>query len=119
MKFNEILLSALIEWRKQQTEARESVSLNAFSAFIGASRPIVSKWLNENNDPSHDSLISIAPKLAELLGPSVYDELGLSRPDENLDELKAQYDLVPQDEKDKFLDEVRKILKAHGWIREE
>lgn len=115
MEFNKTLLAALIEWRNRQTQNRASVSLNAFAAYLGVSRPIVNRWLNENNDPSFGSLVAIAPKLAELLGPSVYDDLGLARPDKRLAELKVQYDQVPPEHKDEFLEEVRTLLASRGW----
>lgn len=117
MSFHDIFLSALIEWRNRQTKKRKSVSENAFAAFLGISRPTVTQWLNKRNEPSHEYLVMIAPKLAELLGPQVYDDLGLARPDEQFDELKAQYDQVPPDEKEEFLEEVRKLLEARGWRR--
>ena len=118
-EFHSILLEALLKWRELQTKSRKSVSLNSFSKYLGVSRPAVSQWLNDEREPERESLILIAPKLAELLGDSVYDEIGLARSDESFDTLKSQYDLVPQAEKDKFLDEVRKLLIEHGWVKED
>ena len=116
--FAEILESAFAEWRKQQTKRRSSVSINSFAEYLGVSRAIVSYWMRDERTPNIDSVNQIIDKLEALLGPSVYDKLGLSRPDDQFGQLKTQYDLVPQAEKEKFLDEVRKLLIEHGWFKE-
>jgi transcriptional regulator with XRE-family HTH domain len=118
MEFDQTLLNALIKWRQIQTKNRESVSLNSFADFLGISRPAVSQWLNKERTPGFESLIVIAPKLAQLLGPQVYDELGLSRPDQRFGELKELYDVVPSEDKDELLEAVRKILIERGWKKE-
>lgn len=112
-----MLLMALISWRKSQTQKRETVSLNAFAKFLGVSRPAVSQWLNNDRIPEMESLIQIAPRLEELIGPNVYDLLGLARIDPQLDELKEQYDQVPLDKKEQFLSEVRSLLESRGWYK--
>ena len=119
IEFHQVILEALLKWRNTQTKARASVSLNAFAKYLGVSRPAVSQWLNDKRTPELESLEIILPKLAELLGPSVYEKLGRSRPDDQFGQLKTQYDLVPQAEKEKFLDEVRKLLIEHGWTKED
>ena len=116
--FSEILEEAFAEWRKTQTRKREGVSLNKFAEYLGVSRAIVSFWLRNIRKPNIDSVNQVIDKLEAILGPSVYDRLGLSRIDDGYGELKTSYDAVPQAEKEKFLDEVRKLLIEHGWFKE-
>ena len=114
MDFQQLLLEALIEWRKLRTKERKSVSLNAFADYLGISRPSISRWFNEHRTPDMDSLIIIAPNLAKLLGDQIYTNLNLSRPDNRLEQL---YDQVPPENKDEFLEEVRKLLISHSWVK--
>jgi hypothetical protein len=93
-----LLERAFAEWRKQETLRRSSTSIGKFADFLGYSRTIVGFWLNGDRPISEDALISILPKLAELLGLEVYDELEIPRPNFLYQFVVAHWDNLPPDE---------------------
>jgi len=108
-----LLEQALAEWRKQQTLKRKSASLSQFAVFLGYSRPIVSLWMTEGNNryPSKESIKTIAPKLAEILGLEVYDTLDIPRPDPDLQKINELWPQLPENAREKILKLGEKFAK--------
>lgn len=108
-----LLEQALAEWRKQQTLKRESTSLSQFAVFLGYSRPIVSLWMTEGNNryPSKETIKTIAPKLAEILGSEVYDTLDLPRPDPDLQKINELWPHLPKNAQAQILKLGEKFAK--------
>ncbi len=93
-----LLEQAFAEWRKQETLRRESTSISKFAEFLGYSRAIVGFWLNRDRPISEDALISILPKLAELLGMEIYDELEIPRPNFLHQYVSTHWEKLPPEE---------------------
>jgi transcriptional regulator with XRE-family HTH domain len=83
VKMHSILENALRAWRIERIQQGQNYSLDEFAGDLGVSRSVVSMWLNQKQSPNYQSIVKIAPALATILGPQVYDELGLARPDED------------------------------------
>ena len=79
--FSGVLEKALIEWRRRQTIARANTSIHTFAKYLGlVSHVTILAWLDKKTEPRIENVNYILPRLEELLGPSVYDDLGLARP---------------------------------------
>jgi transcriptional regulator with XRE-family HTH domain len=92
-----ILEKALAEWRKRQTLRKGKISVAEFADFLNYSRSLVGFWLNGDRSVSESALISILPKLADLLGLEVYDELNIPRPDPYLQSINSSWERIPPD----------------------
>jgi transcriptional regulator with XRE-family HTH domain len=80
VKAQAFLEKALAEWRKQETLKKGKTSVSKFADFLNYSQTAVSLWLNGDRNISEEALMEILPKLAELLGMEIYDELEIQRP---------------------------------------
>jgi len=107
-----LLEQALAEWRKQETLKRGSTSLAQFAKYLGYSRPIVWLWISEDNDryPSKATIEKIAPKLADLLGLEVYDQLNLPRPDPLLEFIISKVDQLTDEQRQSMTDLLEKYI---------
>lgn len=103
-----ILEKALAEWRKQQTLKRGKTSVSKFADFLNYSQSAVSFWLNEDRPISEEALITILPKLAELLGMEVYDELDIPRPDPLLQFINSRWERIPPDKQQKLVEDAER-----------
>lgn len=60
-------------------------------------------------------------KLAAKAGPVVYDIMKLARPDPHLDEIRTQYDRIPEDQAGRYVREIIELtedfLREHGYKR--
>jgi transcriptional regulator with XRE-family HTH domain len=97
-----IIERALAEWRKQQTLKKGKTSVTVFADFLNYSQSSVSQWVNGGKAVSEDALIAIAPKLAELLGEEIYDELEIEKPDLMLDYVNNNWKNVSKQKKEKI-----------------
>lgn len=91
-----LLEEALIAWRTNQTKIRGNVSLNSFADYLGASRSIVSMWMLNERDISEKYKKVIALPLYQLLGPKVYEVLGIAPVDEDLERLSQIWKFIPE-----------------------
>lgn len=82
--FVDVLTEGLIAWREQRTRQHQNVSINAFSEFLGYSRPAVNNWLLGKRSPDSSEQYKIAQKLSALMGNSVFEQLGFTAPDPQL-----------------------------------
>jgi transcriptional regulator with XRE-family HTH domain len=74
LTFPQWLLAKVQEFEKQQGRR---TSLDAFAAYVGVSRPLISQWLSGRTKPSLENVRRISLKF----GSEIYDVLGLPRPD--------------------------------------
>jgi len=118
---SDILEEALRVWRIKRINAKESYALDSFANYLDVSRSVVSMWLSKKRSPNLSSLIQIAPKLEELLGPSVYDRLGIKPPNSNtdpiLDEIRKTYYSLPPERRHELLPLIEKYLQEHGFTK--
>ena len=66
-------------------------------------------------------MIKLLPKLEELLGPDVYDRLGIKPPNSNvdpiLDEIRKAYYSLPHERRHELLPLIEKYLQEHGFTK--
>lgn len=111
------LTRGLIKWREVQTRNMESVSLRAFADYLGFSHASILGWINGKQPPELNSLVRIAEKLEPLVGMDIYDDFGLDRPDRRLSELRASYDVMPEDKRQEFYEMIERWLIENGFWR--
>ena len=102
MSFQEYLFSKLQDFEKEQGRR---ISLDSFAGNLGVSRPLVSYWLSGKTKPSAENIRILASKL----GPEVYDILGLTRPDPDLQAITYVWDLLPEESR-RFIREQAEAL---------
>lgn len=113
MEFGDLLMENFLKW---QSRLGERKTFKEFSEFIGISESYLNLLINKRKKPSPRVIKKLVKRIDD---PRFYEFIEFDYPDEGLQSLKSQYDLVPQAEKDKFLDEVRKLLIEHGWVKED
>lgn len=75
VNFSEFITKKYIDWRGDETGNKKSISRYARDV-IGVTPQLFSEWMNRGKKPDRKNIL----KLAEKLGPRVYDVLGLPRP---------------------------------------
>lgn len=68
------IFQKFLDW---QRESGKSQAQGKFAAYLGVSAASLSDWLNGKYEPSGAENIA---RLAEKLGPEIYDVLGMARP---------------------------------------
>jgi uncharacterized membrane-anchored protein YjiN (DUF445 family) len=101
-KAPDILDRAFAEWKKVETLKREKTSVSRFADFLGYSQQSVNFWLHRDRKISEEALITILPKLAELLGENIYDELNVEKPDHLLNYVTNNWKKTSKDKKEKI-----------------
>ncbi len=106
-----ILERALAEWRKQETLKRGKTSVSKFAEFLDYSQTAVSLWLNGDRNISEEALIDILPKMVDLLGLEIYDELEIPRPNPLHQYITTHWDQLPEEEQKRISKIVSKYTK--------
>jgi transcriptional regulator with XRE-family HTH domain len=105
-----ILEKALAEWRKKQTLRKEKTSVSEFANFIEYSQTTVSLWLNGDREITEKALLEILPKLIELLGEDICDELEIPRPDVLYGYVSENWNEAPIEERKR----IAKIIEKYS-----
>lgn len=105
-----LLEQALAEWRKRQTLIKGKTSVSEFANFIEYSQTTVSLWLNGDREITEKALLEILPKLIELLGEDICDELGIKRPDVLYEYVSKNWNEAPIEERKR----IAKILEKYS-----
>lgn len=108
MEFSEWLEKKYLEW---QTQAGKRKTLTSFAKWLGVSKSLMSRYLNDKVTPSLDKVQIMASQL----GPEIYDVLGLARPDPAVRELQALYTAMPPEEQKEIMDIVKDFAERHGY----
>lgn len=90
MGFDKFLEYKYLEW--QQSEGGRK-TVKEFAKWLGVSQSSVSMWWNGERIPQGETI----DKLAEKLGPEVYDALGLERPDPRLVYIQRVWEKLPHE----------------------
>ena len=106
-----ILDQAFAEWRKRETLKRGKTSISKFADYLGYSQQAVSFWLNRDRKISEDAVLEMLPKLSELLGEEVYDELEVPRPDKLYEYVTSNWNDAPVEEKKRIAKIIEKYSK--------
>lgn len=97
-----------IDWLREKGEI---ASQREFAEYIGIEPMNLSNYLNaKRRMPDPDSVM----KIAEKLGPEVYDVLGLARPDPQLQKLTSMWHTLDQETKDRILAIARSEYRRGG-----
>lgn len=84
------------EWQKTRTSRR---TLSDFADWLGVDKAVLSNWYNAKRIPTGPSVTLLVSKL----GPTVYDALGLQRPDPMLQMLTVIAGDLSEDSKNKLI----------------
>lgn len=111
-EFANWLEKQFINWMRERGEV---TTQREFAEYLGLDQVQLSHYINERRKkPDKKSLI----KLADKLGPEVYDVLGLARPDPQLKRLTSVWHLLSPDQIRRILaiafDENEHNLRSHG-----
>jgi len=88
MAFAKYLETKYLDWQREMGERK---TIEEFGHYIGVSQGAVSLWMNGKREPAADSV----KLLANVLGPEVYDVLGLERPDPRLVYIQQVWSKLP------------------------
>lgn len=102
MEFSDWINAKFIEWcgKKRRT-------ITEFAQYLGVGQPSLSKWMNKKGVMPDPKSIT---KLAEKIGPEVYDVLGLVRPGES----SIPFDSLPTDFRRRLADADRELLRRRA-----
>jgi transcriptional regulator with XRE-family HTH domain len=119
-ELSNIIEEAFKEWRIREIRRDSSnISIDKFADYLDVSQSMVSYWISGARFPSGKSLIKLMPKLEELIGPSVYDRLGIKSPqseaDPILNEIREKYYTLPPERRAELLPLIEKFMEEHGF----
>lgn len=98
-----------LEWQGQRGKR---ATLAQFADHLGISAPLLSHYLNGLRKPTADNV----RKLAQRLGPEVYDILGLQDPDPKLRFIARNWGRLTSEQQQQLLAAAEKMLKV-GYER--
>lgn len=110
-KAPQILEKALAEWRREQTLKKEKTSVSEFANFLNYSQTTVSLWLNGDREITEKAILEILPKLIEILGVDICDELEIPRPDTLYGYVTENWNDAPIEEKKRIAKIIEKYSK--------
>ncbi len=94
-----------LEW---QGERGKRATLAQFADHLGISAPLLSHYLNGLRKPTADNV----RKLAQRLGPEVYEILGLQDPDPKLRFIARNWGRLTSEQQQQLLAAAEKMLKV-------
>ena len=100
----------LEEYRKWERKTGRRQSMTAFARFLGVKQPTLNRWMIGDNLPDGNNI----RKLAEKLGPEIYDIMGLTRPDDRLREIQNIYNETPAENKDELIRLIKEAAAVFG-----
>lgn len=98
----EWLENKFIAWMSETGRHR---TVSEFAAWLDIPRPLLSRYLNGQRQPSRENV----DKIAARLGPEVYDLLGLQRPDPRIQRLVSAFDALDEEGKEELLQYAEQI----------
>lgn len=102
-------------WLRWQLEEGEKKSLSEFADALGCSQSYLSMVIAGRRKPSEEMVNRWSP----VVGPEIYDLLGLERPDPQLRKLRVKYDAIPPDDVDAFFEWIDEFMRARGYERDD
>lgn len=103
MTFAKYLEKKYLDWQQEMGERK---TIEEFGHYIGVSQGAVSLWMNGKREPAADSI----KLLANVLGPEIYDVLGLERPDPRLVYIQQIWGMLPPESRQRLTDEAQRML---------
>lgn len=110
MEFKDWLNEKFLQWERSQPRRQ---SYSAFARFLGVSQPSVSQWLFGSNTPSLENV----GKIADKLGPEIYDVLGLIRPNDELDFVRDVFVSASPSQREELNEIIEEWAREHGLVK--
>lgn len=101
-EFAEWIEGKFLFWMGETGKRR---TVTEFAKYIGVSQSLMSQWLNGRYLPDLKNIT----KIAERLGPEVYDLLGLQRPDPDFQRLVKLFGELDAQGKEELLQAAKQI----------
>lgn len=95
------LIDKFLEWQAQSGEIK---SQREFADYLGVGNTSLSNWISGYRLPTGENIARLASKL----GPEIYDQLGLARPDPDLQAIVQNWEHLSPKERRQFVDIVVK-----------
>ena len=111
MKLEDWLERKYLEW--QFHEGRRTLA--EFAEYLNIPRPLLSHYMNGRAKPKLDNI----EKLANKLGPGIYDLMGYQRPDPSFKEIRQIYDKATEVEKTELKRIFRDWATDRGYVVKE
>jgi hypothetical protein len=103
-KFSSWLEQQYVQWQQQHGKRTKLIQ---FAKHLGISAPLLSHYMKGIRKPAG----STVHKLAQRLGPEIYDVLGLQRPDAQLVFISRNWSMLTEEQKREIVDKVKKNTK--------
>ncbi len=91
-----------VDW---QAKTGKRQTLDTFAAYLGVSRSTLSKYMNGNSRPGGQEFIE---KIAEKLGPEIYDLIDKPRPDPDLTYIIRRWGELSKETRRAILEQAKK-----------
>ena len=92
MKYKDFADFLLRQMQRWETAQGKRTTIQGFAHHLEISQPLMSIWLKGNTRPSDEKIELLAAKL----GNEVYDALGMTRPDPDLQRLNQIWEHIPE-----------------------
>jgi transcriptional regulator with XRE-family HTH domain len=99
--FSSFLERRYLEW---QIEQGERISQAEFARLMGVSRASLTMWMNGTHLPDLES----AKKIASVLGPEVFEILGLPRPNPYLQKINQVFERLSPEHQQKLAEDAER-----------
>lgn len=114
-EFQKLLTESFFDWARKQ--GRRNVSDQQFAKYLGVSAPSLNQWINGYRLPNFEN----AAKLADKLGPEIFDVLGYPRivavSDEELRFIIDHWGKLDEETKAVIHEHVKEEVLEHGQRR--
>lgn len=101
MEFKEYIERQFVQWQEREGKRK---SVGEFAAYLGVSQAVVSMWMNGQRRPGMENVRI----MSAVFGPSVYDVLGLPRPNPLYEYVSRHWEELPSREQAKITELVAK-----------
>lgn len=111
-EFKDFIFDELQRYEKAQGRR---INQDDFADYLGVDRPLISNWLSgKTKSPSSTNI----QKIADKLGPKIYDVLGLNPPPAYFQsrEIQAIYDATPPERRDELIEEMKTWVAENDFV---
>jgi len=105
--FSVLLERKFLEW---QLDLGERKSQAEFARLIGVSRASLTMWMNGSHLPDMES----AKKIASVLGPEIFDALGLPQQNPYLQKINQIFERLSPEYQRKLAEDAERYETKHG-----
>jgi transcriptional regulator with XRE-family HTH domain len=99
--FSTFLTRKFLEWQLEQGESKSQAE---FANLIGVKRTSLTMWMNGDHLPENENV----EKLANFLGPEVYDLLDLPRPNPFLQKINQIFERLSPEHQQKLAEDAER-----------